>query len=87
MARVYIPALMRTLTGGAEQVTVSGRTLRQVIDSLEDLYPGLKARVLVDGRLSPSLSVAVDGEVTRLGLLQAVGDDSEVHFLPAMSGG
>ena len=29
----------------------------------------------------------VDNEVARLGLLQPVGPDSEVHFLPAIAGG
>jgi hypothetical protein len=29
----------------------------------------------------------VDGEVARLGLLQPVRADSEVHFLPALGGG
>ncbi|MBI2885608.1 MAG: MoaD/ThiS family protein [Chloroflexi bacterium] len=87
MAIVYIPALMRGLTGGAEKVTVPGSSLRQVIHNLEAVYPGMQARLLQGDDLSPALSVAVDGEVVRLGLLAPVGEQSEVHFLPAMSGG
>ena len=32
-------------------------------------------------------SVAVDGEVTPMGMLEKVGESSEVHFLPAIGGG
>jgi molybdopterin synthase sulfur carrier subunit len=78
---------MRDLTGGADRVTVPGSTVRQVIDNLEAAYPGVKARLVQDGRLNPSIGVAVDGVVSRLRLLQPVGETSEVHFLPAVSGG
>jgi molybdopterin synthase sulfur carrier subunit len=78
---------MRDLTGGADRVTVPGRTVRQVIESLEAAYPGMKARLVQDDHLNPSLGVAVDGVVSRLRLRQPVGETSEVHFLPAVSGG
>ena len=87
MPVVYIPTLMRDLTGGAEKVTVEGATLRQVVNSLEDRYPGARARLCAEDRIRPDVAVAVDGEVTRQGMLQAVRPDSEVHFVPAVSGG
>ncbi|MBI4498308.1 MAG: MoaD/ThiS family protein [Chloroflexi bacterium] len=89
MAVVYIPPLMRGLTGGVEKVTVPGTSLRQVIESLEAAYPGLKERLLNErgDAMNPSISVAVDGEIIRLGLLHTLQDQSEVHFLPAISGG
>ena len=87
MATVFVPSLMRDLTGGADRVSVPGSTVRQVIDNLDTAYPGVKARLVQDGRLNPSIGVAVDGVVSRLRLLQPVGETSEVHFLPAVSGG
>ena len=87
MATVYIPSLMRGLTGGEEQVTIPGSTVRQIVQNLEERFPGMKER-LVDGyRIKPNISVAVDGEVTPLGMLEKVSEDSEVHFLPAIGGG
>ena len=44
-------------------------------------------RLCVDDGLRPGLSVAVNGVVSSLGLLQKVPDGSEVHFLPAVGGG
>ena len=87
MATVFIPSLMQGLTGGRHRVVVPGATVREIIDSLEESYPGVKER-LVDGfRVRPNISVAVDGEVGTSGLLQRVGEASEVHFLPAIGGG
>jgi hypothetical protein len=37
--------------------------------------------------LRPGLSVAVNGTVATLGLLQQVPAGAEVHFLPAIGGG
>jgi molybdopterin synthase sulfur carrier subunit len=87
MAVVWIPALLRELTGGQESVTVPGETVRQVIENLERAYPGIEARLCEDGRLRPNLSVAVDGLMSRQGLRQRLAETSEVHFLPAISGG
>jgi molybdopterin synthase sulfur carrier subunit len=84
---VWIPALMRDLTGGETTVAVGGQNVRQVIADLEAKYPGVKERLCSGDRLKPSIRVAVDGVVSRLGLLQSVGDQSEVHFLPAVAGG
>ena len=87
MVTVRIPALMRDLTGGRNEVAVAGRTLRQVIAALEADYPGMGTRLLEDGSPRPELAFAVDGEVATLGLLQPVGESSEVVILPAISGG
>lgn len=80
---------MQGLTQGQDKVKVSGKTIRQVIDNLEALYPGFKDRLcdLESDRIRPNISVAVDGEITRLGLLQRVKEKSEIHFIPAISGG
>jgi len=78
---------MRDLTGGADRVDVPGRTVRQVIESLEALYPGMRDRLVENDRLKPAIGVAVDGVMSRQGLRQQVGETSEVHFFPAVSGG
>jgi molybdopterin synthase sulfur carrier subunit len=78
---------MRDLTAGRETVTVPGARLGEVIDALDALYPGVKGRLCEGGSLRPGMAAVVDTEVARLGLRQAVGPDSEVHFLPAIGGG
>jgi molybdopterin synthase sulfur carrier subunit len=87
MATVWIPSLLRDLTAGQETVTIPGATVGQVIDALDRAYPGVKGRLCDAGGLRPGIAVAVDTAVARLGLLQPVGPQSEVHFLPAIGGG
>ncbi len=87
MPTVWIPSLLQSLTAGQEKVTVAGETLRQVIDNLEQRFPGIQDRLCEGDRLRPSMVAVVDGEVSRQGLRQRLEEGSEVHFLPAISGG
>jgi molybdopterin synthase sulfur carrier subunit len=87
MPVVWIPALLQSLTGGAEKVTVCGRTVGEVIDHLEARFPGVKARLIEGGELRPHIAVAIDGDVSPEGLEQDVQEASEIHFIPALSGG
>lgn len=87
MAVVFIPSLLRKLTGGASELRVSGATIRDVVDALEVSFPGIKERLVADDRLRPNIALVVDGVNSREGLRHALNDDSEVHFVPAMSGG
>jgi len=78
---------MRDLTGGAAVVRVPGRTVGQALANLETICPGVWER-LCDGKdLSPDISVAVDGEMSPMGMYAPLTDSSEVHFLPALEGG
>lgn len=87
MATVFIPPLMRPLANGLHRVEVEGTTLRQVIDSLERNYPGMKERLCEGDELKPGIAVGVDGIMGTLGLRQKVQPQSEIHFLPAIGGG
>jgi sulfur-carrier protein len=87
MAQVWIPPLLRDLTQGRETVAVPGANVGQIIDALEGVFPGIRERLSPSGELRPGLAVVVDGLAGRFGLLEAVGPESEVHFVPAIAGG
>jgi len=87
MPRVFIPPPMRSLTEGEEVVEVGGANVAQVIENLEQRFPGMKQRLCQDDGLRPGLSVAVGGSVATLGMLQRTEPDVEIHFLPAIGGG
>jgi sulfur-carrier protein len=84
---VFVPTMLQSLTGGVKEVEVSAGNVRQVVERLDDLYPGIKERLVEEGRLRPNLAVSIDGEIARLGLLEKVAENSEVHFVPAIGGG
>jgi hypothetical protein len=79
--------MLRNLTGGLSSVEAAGATVRDIIDDLERQWPGLRGRLAEGDRLLPNLSVAVDGEISPLGLREVVGPASEVHFVTAIRGG
>ena len=59
----------------------------QIVAALDETYPGIRERLCQGDHLNPAVMVSVDGRVARLGLLEPVGEDSEVLFLPAVAGG
>ena len=89
-ASVRIPTILRSYTGGANEVSAEGSTLAEVLDSLESSYPGLKARVLDDsGALRRFVNVYVGDDDVRFvgGLEAAVPDGAKVSIIPAVAGG
>jgi len=68
MALVFIPTMLQPLTGGVSQVRVAGRTIRSIINQLEERFPGIKERLLQDGDLRPDVAVAIDGETALDGI-------------------
>jgi molybdopterin synthase sulfur carrier subunit len=87
MATVYIPEPLQSLSQGVKEVTIEASTVRQIIARLEALFPGMEEALVEDDDLKPHIAVAVDGEVSVVGLVEPVGADSEVHFIPALGGG
>ena len=79
--------MMQKLTGGAEQVVVEGSSVRRVIKNLDKMHPGVKDWLLDNNQLKSNVSVAIDGVVTPMGLLEEVEETSEIHFVAAISGG
>lgn len=87
MPIVAIPALMRNLTDGEDSVTISGTTIREVINNLENRYPGTKEKLCEGDRIRPGIGVYVNGVLTKVAMHERVDADAELHFLPAISGG
>ena len=87
MPLVHIPALLLPVTAGVREQQISGSTIREVIEELNKLHPGISERLLDGNHLRSGLSVFVDGLVRREGLDFEVSADSEVHFIPAVAGG
>lgn len=87
MSTVYIPAALRRLTDGADRIVVTGATVGELIDRLEERFPGLRDALTREGELAPHIAVSVDDVVGEAGLAEAVGASSEVHFVPPLGGG
>ena len=87
MPTIFIPAPLRSLTHGNVSVVVAGSIVREAIEALDAQYPGVKDRLCEGDKVRPNISIFVDGEISHLKMREKLTDDSEVHFLIAISGG
>ncbi|MEY3977423.1 MAG: hypothetical protein RLZZ284_279 [Actinomycetota bacterium] len=87
---VRIPTTLRPLSGGASTVSVSGATLREVLQGLDKAHPGFAAKLLDEqGNLHKFVNVFVaDDDVRYLnGLDTQVSGGQTVSIVPAVAGG
>jgi molybdopterin converting factor small subunit len=87
MPRVYIPATLRDLCGGAQAIEVQASTIDELLRQVDARCPGFYARVVQEGRLRPELAFAIDGEVVALALHDAIAPGAELTIVPALGGG
>lgn len=81
MARVVLTGGLRRFTGGTSEVEVDAPDVRALIRALEERFPGIGPHI------EESMSIAIDGDIIQQPLLESIGPDSEIHFLPPISGG
>ncbi|MGH9156073.1 MAG: ubiquitin-like small modifier protein 1 [Acidimicrobiales bacterium] len=87
---VRIPAQLRTLTGGAGEVSMEGATVGEVLRALDEAHPGLGKRLFGDdGQIRRFVNVFVADEDVRFlqGLDTAVAAGQTVSVIPAVAGG
>jgi molybdopterin synthase sulfur carrier subunit len=86
---VRIPTPLRSLTGGKETVQVEGKSVRDVVDSLEAAHPGLKDRLMDEKGVRRFVNLYVGDEDIRFldGLETELKDGEEVSIVPAIAGG
>ena len=87
---VRVPTILRTYTGGESEVSAEGATLREVLESLDAHYPGIKGRIVDEqGELRRFVNVYVGNDDVRFldGLDTAVADGTQISVIPAVAGG
>ncbi len=86
---VRIPAPLRTLTGGKDEVSASGKTVGEVIDDLETKHPGLKDRLLDEKGVRRFVNIYVGEEDVRFleGLATELRAGDQLSIVPAIAGG
>ncbi len=90
MVTVRIPTQLRTLTGGAGEVSVEGATIGELLKALDNAYEGFGERVFDDaGNLRRFVNVFLDDEDVRFldGLDTPVSVGQTVSIIPAVAGG
>lgn len=86
---VRIPTPLRTLTGGADEVTAAGNTLAELIEDLERKHPGIRDRLLDEKGVRRFVNIYVGEEDVRFldGLKTTLKAGDQVSIVPAIAGG
>jgi molybdopterin converting factor small subunit len=82
--------VLRSQAGGAKTVSVDGKTIGEVLNSLIAEFPGLSGQVVNDdGTLHKFVNVYLnDDDVRYLKVLDTpVAETDEISILPAVAGG
>lgn len=90
MATVRIPTPLRKLTQNLEEVSAGGKTVGEVIASLEKQYPGIKERICDDsGQVRRFVNIFANDEDIRFlqNLETPIKDSDEISIVPAIAGG
>jgi molybdopterin synthase sulfur carrier subunit len=86
---VRIPTPLRTLTGGADEVSADGGTVAQVIDDLESNHPGMKDRLCDEKGVRRFVNIYANDEDIRFldNLETALKEGDTLSIVPAIAGG
>jgi len=87
---VILPQALRAQANNRKAVTVSGRTMRDIIAALDHDYPGMKFHLCHEtGELRPFVNLFLNSKNIRYlqGLETPVEDGATIHILPSVAGG
>ena len=90
MPSVLIPTPLRKLTNELEEVSAAGATIGELLDNLDQAFPGLKDRVCDEaGNVRRFVNIFINGEDIRFLEDKAtpVKDTDEISIVPAIAGG
>ncbi|MAU24888.1 MoaD family protein [Chloroflexi bacterium] len=89
MANVKIPTPLRVLTNNETSVEVSGEKIINIINNLDEKFPGITEKIMDNNELKHFVNIYVNGEDIRYldSLDTKVESGDEIAIVPAVAGG
>ncbi len=87
---VFFPHVLRPRIGNRASVTITGSTIREIIDALERDYPGVRFNLCYEtGELRPFVNIFLERENIRYlqGLETPVAPGAKLYILQSVAGG
>jgi molybdopterin synthase sulfur carrier subunit len=87
---VFLPGPLRAKAGNQSMLTVNGCTVREVIDALDQAYPGLRFQLCNEsGELRPFVNIFLHRENIRYlqGLDTPIVSEGKLSIFPSVAGG
>ncbi|MCH7927252.1 MAG: MoaD/ThiS family protein [Deltaproteobacteria bacterium] len=90
MPSVRIPTPLRRLTGEKDEVDINASNVAELIEELENQFPGIKERLCDEnGEVRRFINLYVNNEDIRFldGVSTGLNKDDIVSIIPAIAGG
>lgn len=87
---VRIPTPLQKLTQNQAEIKASGANIKELVDNLEENFPGFKERICDEtGKVRKFINIYVNEEDVRFLQLDEtpLKDGDEVSIIPAIAGG
>jgi len=88
--KVRIPTPLQKLTRDQAEVSISAKNVKELLDALDQQYPGVKNRLCDEsGRVRRFVNIYLNEEDIRFlkGEATPLKDGDEVSIIPAIAGG
>lgn len=88
--KVLIPTALQSLTNNQASIECQAQSIRDMLNALEDNFPGIKSRICDDqGKIRRFVNFYVNSEDIRFlqGEDTTLNDGDEVSIVPAVAGG
>jgi hypothetical protein len=80
MATVHLSSTLMRFTDGVDRLTIDAPRVHELVAALVARYPALAPQL-------EAMAVAIDGEVHHEAAYQRIRPDTEIYFVPKISGG
>jgi molybdopterin synthase sulfur carrier subunit len=86
---VIIPTILRPLTNDQKRISITGFKVSEIIDGMEQQYPGIKEKLVSEGAAHRFINIYVNDNDIRFcdGLSTNLQDGDVLTILPAVAGG
>ena len=87
---VHIPTPLRKLTNNQAEVEIADvASIEELIDSLENVHPGIKKKLVEDGKIRGYVNIFVNDEDIKFikGKETNLKDGDSVTIVPSIAGG
>jgi len=86
---VNIPTILRPLTNNQKRIEITGLNVLEVIDQIEQQYPGVKEKLVTEGQAHRFVNIYINDNDIRFsdGLSTSLQDGDSITILPSVAGG
>ena len=86
---VNIPTILQTITNNQKCLNAQGENIADIIDNIENTYPGFKERIIANGKVHGFMNIYINNDDIRFcdSLQTTVANNDSITILPAVAGG